>query len=348
MTAGLLLTNHLRHHREHRGWTQLELSHRSGISRSEISSIENGRLVPSTTAALAISHALGVSVEKIFSIGSTAAMPAEWAWGEPHEIFWEAEVGGRLLRFPMESLASGFVPGDGPSSAAGNQTLVIASCDPSAPLFARMLEREGVRPLIFQRSSRAALELLKAGRVHLAGIHLGEDSRRNIAEARKILGRGHRFFTMATWEESLVFSTSRAGGRVSSRGVEKLRWVGREEGSGARRCSDMILGEYDKMPRGYNRHASGHRGVVEALRAGWAEVGVCLRYTAEEAGLPNMVVSREAFDLCTRDDFARDPRILVLLKVLRSRPFREAMGSLPGYDVRSCGDEIRERRGSMG
>ncbi len=61
----------------------------------------------------------------------------------------------------------------------------------------------------------------------------------------------------------------------------RARWVGREVGSAARELLDELLSDR-RPPR---RIAYGHRGVAEAVRCGWADVGVCLRLVGEEAGL---------------------------------------------------------------
>ena len=74
------LTNRVRTCRIARGWSQDELAARAGISRAGVSSIETNRLVPSTSAALALAAALDCRVEDLFQLGSAAACEAAWAW----------------------------------------------------------------------------------------------------------------------------------------------------------------------------------------------------------------------------------------------------------------------------
>ena len=52
--------------RSARGWSQAELARVSAVSRTEISAIETGRLVPSVAVALKLAAVLGESVETLF------------------------------------------------------------------------------------------------------------------------------------------------------------------------------------------------------------------------------------------------------------------------------------------
>jgi len=69
--------NPLAQQRAARGWSQAELAGASAVSRTEISAIETGRLVPSVAVALKLAAVLGESVETLF--GTAAAHPAA-AW----------------------------------------------------------------------------------------------------------------------------------------------------------------------------------------------------------------------------------------------------------------------------
>ena len=300
--------NRMREWRDRLGWSQQDLAQRAGVSRAAVSAIEVARLAPSVTAALALARALGASVEELFAAGPPAP---EWAW-PPKQIpprYWLAEVGGRVLRFPVESPAAGGEPHDGifPGPAPvrlvplPRSTLVIACCDPAIGLLAgEYARRTGYRILSFSRSSRQALSLLGAGLVHVAGTHFAGGNR---AAARESLDGPIRLLHVARWEEGLALGPRSARSSVGSVVRSRLRWVGREAGSGARECQDEV--RPGKPP---NRVAFDHRGVAEAVRCGWADVGVCHRLPCEEAGLRFLSVRREPFDLCFPAAFAVDPR----------------------------------------
>jgi putative transcriptional regulator len=58
--------------RAKRDLTQAELADMAGVTRKSINAIETGHMVPSTILALKLAHALGVTVEELFSIEMTA------------------------------------------------------------------------------------------------------------------------------------------------------------------------------------------------------------------------------------------------------------------------------------
>ena len=55
----------VRVHRSENGWSQLELATRAGLDRKTVNRIENGRFSPSVETLLAVSNALGVSVNTL-------------------------------------------------------------------------------------------------------------------------------------------------------------------------------------------------------------------------------------------------------------------------------------------
>jgi molybdate-binding protein len=247
-----------------------------------------------------------------------------------------------MLLYPHESTELGMIEPDGVASAGSYKqraaslpaTLVMATCDPAVALLSAELAREaGIRLIAFSRSSRQALALLRQGLVHIAGLHLSPaDKDGNAAAVKAELGMGYRLVRVAQWEEGVATTSDRS---LSIRSLVKsrLRWVGREPGSGARECLDELIGQR-AAPR---RTARNHRGVVEAVRSGWADAGVCLRLTAEEANLKFLPVREEAYDLCFAEALAADPRIQALLNVLRSTAYRTLIDDLPGYRARNTG-----------
>ena len=337
--------NSLKVQREARGWSQDELATRAQLSRSEVSAIETGRVTPSTAAAMKLARALGVLVEQLFTLGEPEE--SSWSWdAAERRHFWRASVAGRMMRFPVERMATGAQVTDDAGGEAGDphRTLVLAGCDPAVGLLTSELSGRGFRTLPFTRSSSAALELLREKRVHLAGIHLGKNSSDNAAAVRRKLGAGYGLLHIARWEEGLAVAprVTAAERTIDAIVRSRIRWAGREEGSGARRCSDQLLADAGRRakPEGYDRAARDHDAVAEMIRSGWADAGVCVRYAAESAGLRFLTVQREAYDLCYAVEFENDPRFAALLAVLRSRRFTCSLAALPGYDVRGAGEII--------
>jgi molybdate-binding protein len=151
---------------------------------------------------------------------------------------------------------------------------------------------------------------------------------------RQSLGPGYSLLHGAEWEEGVAVADSDRIKTLREAAKRPLRWVGRELGSGARQCLDELLGDR-RPPR---RLARDHRAVAEAVRAGWADAGVCLRLASDEAGLKFLSVRREPYDLCISDSTRDDPRIKALLNALRSPSYRRRLGELPGYNSTLTGE----------
>ena len=345
------LANQVRGFRAQRGWSQADLAERAGLSRSGVSAIEQGRLVPSIAAALALAAALEARVEDLFALPSRPKSPT-WAWEPPSGTspWWEAVVGGCTWRYPVEKTLIGQIPWDGnpqgstttqatPSQSTSIQTtIVLAGCDPAVGILARILaQQSGVRLIPILRSSRSALELLREGRVHLAGVHLGD----NEAEVRSLLGTGHSLIRVAIWEEGLALEPGHRFGSIRSAVRANLRWVGREEGSGAKRCMDHLFEGSTRRRAGKLPLASDHEGVAGAIRDGWAQAGICIRLAAAQANLDFLPVQTEELDLCTRPELLDSPGIRAVVQAIRSSFFRGQVGSLPGYDTTSSGEVRR-------
>ena len=139
---------------------------------------------------------------------------------------------------------------------------------------------------------------------------------------------------VARWQEGLAVCPGKGIKSVAAALRQKLRWIGREAGSGARQCLDELFEDRDK-PR---REARDHRGVAEAIRCGWADVGVCVRLVSEDAGLEFLSVRDETYDLCFATEAVDDPRIEALIAAVRSESYRRLLGELPGYDTRHAGE----------
>jgi molybdate-binding protein/DNA-binding XRE family transcriptional regulator len=348
------LDNRVKSFRQARGWTQDELAQAAGLSRTGVSAIEAARLVPSVAAALSLARAFGCKVEDLFG-PQPAVSVMEFAW-LPASFpcrYWLAEIESRTLLFPLESGPRGAVMHDGiarhatdfpATSEIARRTLVLASCDPAAGYLAATYRRHGgFRMLVFSRSSVEALSLVENGLAHVAGVHLAaaDDSRGNaVAIAGREPLNDFELLRVAQWEEGLACQPAARIRSASSAARSQLRWVGRSAGAGARRCQDELLGSR-RSPRHVARD---HRGVVEAIRSGWADVGVCLRLASEEGQLAFVPVGEENYDLCFRSDLAADPRIVALINTIRSSEYRRLLTELPGYQAQPQLGEVEHVR----
>jgi putative molybdopterin biosynthesis protein len=334
--------NRIKQARLRRGWTQAQLAERAGVSRTAVTAIEGERLVPSVAAALALAQALGSTVEELFGSAGSRTAADVWAW-EPMDSpakCWRAEVGGRTVRYPAGSTPMLTPLPDSATThsiASPEETLVIACCDPAAGLLASQFATvTGLRLLVLPRSSRQAVEMLREGLVHIAGLHLstGDAPERNAHVVREILGQGFHMLRVARWQEGIAVASTAQLRSVRAATRAKLTWIGREPGSGARQCLDRLL---ESRP-GPRRIARNHRGVTEAVQSGWADAGICVQLASAEAGLDFLPVQEEAYDVCFPSSLVDDRRIKAFLAVIRSPAYRRMLGDLPGYDTAETGN----------
>ena len=342
--------NIVRDKRIAKGWSQQELADRTGLSRAGISAIESGRLAPSVHAALALAQALGSSVEELFGVATKSQAEINWAVAPiaTRPRFWNARFGELTLSYPIAEDTIQLEWHDGVLDSSkldqadlekSERTLVMAGCDPAAGLLAAEYARQyQFRMIVLRRNSQAALELLAEGKVHVAGIHLGDPNDRstNRRAARARVGKDAELVHVATWEEGFAISPAVKNRSITSLSRSKSQWIGREEGSGARQVQDEVLGSRP-VPK---LVATDHRMVASAIKCGWAEVGPCVRLASEEAGLNFIPLHTKPYDLCFRSEAANDPRISALLATLRSPRFRSKLGELPGYGTKNTGELV--------
>jgi putative molybdopterin biosynthesis protein len=141
---------------------------------------------------------------------------------------------------------------------------------------------------------------------------------------------------LVRWEEGVALARGQARS-VTALLRGRTRWVNREEGSGARRCLDLLLGSR-RHPAGYERVVRDHRALAATISSGWAEAGICVRPVAVESRLDFFPIQRETYDLCFSDAFLEDPRADALLAAVRSASYRSLLKDIPGWDPKQTGD----------
>ncbi len=331
------------------GWSQVELARRAGLPRSSVGAMESRALTPSVTAALAVAQALGCSAEELFAAPSRPMVAAGPVWTSPPGPepvrYWEAELNGRRVFTPVENISlnptrhdgvwrGGVARGPAPEAAG---TLLVACCDPAAGLLAGEYARAtGYRLIVLPRGGHEALTLLQRGLVHMAGLHRAtpHQPNRNRETVRAQLGGGHQLLRVADWTSGLAVAAAMKSPSTRKVTRQARRWALREPGSAARECLDTLT------PSASGRTVFSHAAVAEAVRSGWADTGVCVQLSAWEAKLGFVPVRQEALDLCFADVHQHDPRIRALVRLVRSRAYRELLGDLPGYDVRASGELV--------
>ncbi|HEU5418905.1 MAG TPA: substrate-binding domain-containing protein [Streptosporangiaceae bacterium] len=109
----------LRLARQARGFSQQQLASMAGISRQAVSAVESGVSDPSLRVALALAHALGMTVEELFGPGTPAPLAAARLvapLARAGSRVALAPVGERLVALPLTggtAMRAGFLPAGG-------------------------------------------------------------------------------------------------------------------------------------------------------------------------------------------------------------------------------------------
>lgn len=228
------------------------------------------------------------------------------------------------------------------------QEISVAGCDPAIFLAGEHLRRQRDRTTVvgWTMGSMMALRALQRGEVHIAGLHLHDPStgESNLPFLRRAL-RGGRYevVTFATWEEGLIV---RAGNPKSIRTAADLadgsvRVINREEGSGARLLLDQQLRVASVDPsrvQGYDRIVSSHFEVARAVAGHQADAGIGIRSAAQLFGLDFVPLQTARYDLVVPKMYLKShPTLTNLFEAIVSRPFRNEIEALGGYDTRDTG-----------
>jgi len=228
------------------------------------------------------------------------------------------------------------------------QEISVAGCDPSIFLVGEHLRRHKDRTTVigWTMGSMAALQALQRGEVHVAGMHLFDPvtGESNMPFLRRSLkGSGYDVVTFATWEEGFLV---RRGNPKSIRTAADLAeplvtLVNREAGSGARLLLDQRLHAAEVQPgqvQGYDRIVSSHFEVARAIAERQADVGIGIRSAAQLFDVDFIPLQAARYDLVVPKPYLKShPTLAHLFETLVSRPFRNEIEALGGYDTSETG-----------
>jgi len=360
----------LKRQREEAGLSQLALAERVGVSRQALIAIEAGRAVPSTSLSLQLARALGCGVDDLFKLAPVDGLDVRLAPEAAHERHGRnspesarvaiGQVEGRWVAHPLPhgapSAADGILQERRRGSTGIAQPLVevahlernvlVAGC---APLLGNLAQRVGLRyrdarVTWLPANSERALELLAAGLVHVAGLHLRDERAGldNLSAVRKRFpGRRMLVVNLTRWRQGLVVAPCNplAIREVGDLLRPGLRFVRREEGAGASRLVQRLLSDTGAKPPD-GPLVSGHEHVAQLVRYGAADVGVAIESVAVAADLGFVPLAEERFDLVMPAESAELAPVSRLIDALSDLAFRSEAERLPGYDGSVCGQAI--------
>ncbi|WP_455389801.1 substrate-binding domain-containing protein [Petrachloros mirabilis] len=376
------IENRLRELRNVKGLSQTDLAALSGITRQAVCAIEANQYLPTTAVALRLAGALNCRVEDLFRLISTGeVIQGELISGpnsEPlarHARVKVAHVGNRLVVRPVAQLGellNYVISADGlvadamtksPKSESASrlvrvqllrdrrlidQEIAVAGCDPAIFLAGEYLRRQMNTATVvgWTMGSGAALEALKQGEVHIAGLHIvdSKSGESNLPYVRRHLkGLEVNVVTFARWEEGLLVG---AGNPKNIRTIDDLargevQLVNREAGAGARILLDQKLtaaGLEPHLVKGYDRIATSHFHVARLISEGQADVGIGVRFAADYYRLDFVPLQEARYDLVVPKAYVSShPVVQGFFDTIVTRQFRGEVEALGGYDTRETG-----------
>ncbi len=247
---------------------------------------------------------------------------AEWRFSQLDVLAWS---GGRAVATD-EPVATA----RGAEQAA--PSLVAATGDVVISVLLRLAAEKGPPLLgVVQADTGTAARLLRQRAILAAGAHAGGFPS-HVGDDR--VARLH----LVEREVGLALAK---GLKVQLPDLAGLRLASRPPSAGMRHHLDEALRGAGLDPERIHRKAlalGSNLEVALAVAAGRADVGLCTRALALQAGLGFLPLAVEAYGLIIQARDLGDQRVVRLCEVAQGRPFHAEVGAIPGYRVEGAGD----------
>jgi putative molybdopterin biosynthesis protein len=228
--------------------------------------------------------------------------------------------------------------------------LAIGSHDITLDLMAQYLAVQGRRLSSANVGSLGGLIALRHGEAHLAGSHLldPESGEYNLSYIHRYLpGIPVRVLALVKRQQGLLVKAGNPKGITSLDDLlrPEVLFINRQRGAGTRVLLDYNLGLRgiaSESVQGYNQEEYTHLAVAAAISSGRADCGLGIAAAAQALELDFIPLFQERYDLVIPLQYDRSPLLSPLYQVLEDPAFRQAVASLPGYDISCMGSVIAE------
>jgi putative molybdopterin biosynthesis protein len=196
--------------------------------------------------------------------------------------------------------------------------------------------------------SLGGIVALKKGYCHAAGSHLLDppSGEYNMPFIHRYLeGVEVRVIQFALRQQGLILPVGnpRNLNSIGDLRIEGIRFINRQRGSGTRVLLDYLIereGIDSDAIDGYDAEEFSHLGVAVAVASGRADVGMGIYAAAKALGCDFVPVEQERYDLIVPMRYLDDPKLQLLMSVLRCEDFRTAVEDLGGYDCGRMGEVL--------
>ena len=357
--------NRLRQRRQELGFSQVDLAERAGVTRQTVGGIEAGQYGPSLAVAFRLAKALNTPLEDLFWLPVDEQKEAEALWFDlqerpPGSRVHLARLSQELVAYPVNR-NDPFMESDGVVTGVKGkrvnvqifnqgvftrQTVLLAGCSPALALLSRRLTGYYTDLTFYWLTSNSmqALNAMKNGFVHGAGLHLldEESGNYNLPVIKKEL-KDRSFIVCNLYHGEQGFLVAR-GNPKGIRHVydlirDDVRLFNREKGAEARRILDAALRRENLHPEkvhGYNVEVNTHLEMAQAVAFGGADCGIAVKNVAHLYNLDFVPLTRERYDMVFLKDHFETPGIQALLENLNKRQVKDELEAC-GYDISMSG-----------
>ncbi len=199
--------------------------------------------------------------------------------------------------------------------------------------------------MVLPVGSLDGLVALRQGLCHVSGCHLLDvTGEYNLPFVRHLFpDRPTLVLTLAQREQGLMTAPGNPKGirSLADLAREEVVFINRNPGSGTRLWLDQqlqALGIPGTRIRGYEKTTHTHTECARLVQAGDADVALGLHAAAYQFGLDFMPLFQERYDMVIPQEQVE--LLHPLIDTLQTSVFRQAMESLPGYEITHAGEQI--------
>ncbi len=224
----------------------------------------------------------------------------------------------------------------------------IGSHDITIDLIAQFLADKNRRLVSANVGSMGGLVALSRGESHLAGSHLldPDTGEYNLKYIRQVLPDVPvKLITLVGRQQGLMVVRGNPKKIFSLEDLirKEVSYINRQSGAGTRVLLDYhlkTLGIAPQAIKGYQQEEFTHLAVAAAIASNRADCGLGIAAAAQALGLDFIPLFQERYDLVIPRRFYEDSQLQPLLSLLKDPGFKDAVASLPGYNIDLMGEEI--------
>ena len=238
-----------------------------------------------------------------------------------------------------------------PSASKGLSSFVLAGNDIAGDILANYLgSANAAVERVYEGSYNALVDLYR-GVAHAALSHLcdGDSGSYNVAAVKRLVpGTSVKVVRLVRRRQGLIVARGNPKGLRTWEDLLRpgVRLVNRERGCGSRILLDeqlVRLGADRVRIEGYEREATSALSMASFVARGGADAGIgAERVFHQVEGVDFLPLQDEWLDIVLAKLPGSERIVEAVAKLTRSRPFREEVGALVGYDASRMGEVVYE------